>query len=109
MKKEGLSHLLKNVKEMKDKAAKLGKETVKTAGVVKQAVNVAVSTTKGVAEKASKAIDKDTISQGLKTTSQGVDVVAKGVRLASKGADAVAKTMEKASKNMKDMRDKLKR
>lgn len=88
--------------ELKDQAAKLGSEAKKSFDKLKGAVNVGISTSKTVIDKAGETINKNTLGSGLEKASAGVGVVAKGARV-------VANTMESASEKMKKAGDKLKK
>jgi len=87
-----LSKITKNVTEIKNQAEQITKEAAKK-----------VSTLKGVIQKASGAINKKGINQGIDTATKGIELAAKGARLASKGAETLASTMEKASKTIKKL------
>jgi len=100
--KKGISEILKNAKGLKDQAAKIGKDAAKTAGHVKGAVQIGVATSKVALEKASKMVNRETLSQGM-------DVASKGMEVAAKGAKAVSNTLEQASDSMKKARDKFKK
>ena len=99
--KKNISDILKGAKDFKDQATKIGKEAKKTAGGVKDAVSIGVQVSKSALDKASKMVNKDTLSHGLDATS-------KGLHSAAKGAKTLAKTMEKASESVKSASDKLK-
>ncbi len=107
--KEKLEQLTKNVSDLKNKAGKISQDAMKAAGTVKEVLNQGVNQSKTVLEKASKAINRNGISQGIDVTSKGVDMVAKGAKFASKGVETLANSMEKASSGMRQISRRLKK
>ena len=101
MKKETIGGVLKAASGLKDKATKMSKDAVKTAGTMKTLVEVGVSSSKTAVERASQLVNKETIATGIGATSKGMEIAAKGARIASQSVGVVADTMEKASSGMK--------
>lgn len=101
MKKEKITELLKQAGDLKDKATK-------GVGNVRTAIDVGVATSKIVAGKASKVLNKDALSTGMDVTSKGVEMAAKGAEMASKSVGKLAEGMKFASKGMKKLSNKLK-
>ena len=93
---------IKNVSELKDQATKVGSDAKKTIEKLKGAVQVGISTSKTVINKAGETINKQSLGDGIEKASAGVNIVAKGARV-------VASTMENASDKMRKMSDKLKK
>lgn len=98
----------KSVGDLKNQASKLSKDAVKTVDTLKQAVQSGVEVSKGILEKAGKAVNKKNLGGGIETASRGIDMVAKGARFASKGAETLASSMEKASDKIRKASAKLK-
>ena len=109
MKKEIFTRLIKDAKNLKQQATDLGKGAIKTTGAIKEVVEKGISTSKTIVDKATKAVKKENVSQGLDVASKGAGIAAKGAQIASKGADALANTLEKASTGIKSLGDKLKK
>ena len=86
------SEVLSIKKSLNSQRAKQVNETVRKLNTIRDEVE----------SKASKLINKDTISQGLVVTSKGLDS-------AAQGAKSIAKTMEKASNSIKEASQKLKK
>lgn len=105
--KDKFSKIVKGGKDLKDTATKLTQDAAKNAGVVKAALRAGVDTSKGLLDKAKKAVDPATLKQGLDVTTKGVELAAKGARVAAKGYETIASTMEKASEGMKKLGTKL--
>lgn len=108
MKKEHLEKLGKNVGQLREKATQLSHEAIKTAGTLKGVVQTGVEGSKHAIQKATKAINKNSLGSGLEYSSKGVEIASKGAKLASHGAMGIAKSMEKASQSLLKISQKLK-
>jgi uncharacterized protein YpuA (DUF1002 family) len=99
--KDKFDKLTKNIGDLKNKATKIGQDAAKAAGTVKEVVNVGVSQSKQVIEKAGKVVNKNAIGQGIEAASKGLEIAATGAKIA-------ANTFEKTASGMKQVSQKLK-
>ena len=106
--KDKFSKIVKNATTLKDTVAGAGKEAVSKASGAKKFVETGVKTGKAAFDKATAALDKKKIADGLESAAKGVDLAAKGAKAASKGIDFVADKAGKASENLKKMSTKIK-
>lgn len=104
MNKEKLDNIKKNVGEIKDRAEKMSQDAMKTASTVKGAIETGVQQSKKVINK---AIQKESLGQGIEVTSKGMEFVAKGAKIAAVGAEKLARGMEKGSEKMRHFSEKL--